>query len=124
MLVVSNTSPLLNLAIIDHLSLLRQQVGNVVVPPAVIEELRIGEDLPGSSVLQKAVETGWLTVQTVENRDLVEVLCLDLDRGEAEAIALALQIKADRVLLDEQEGRRIAKLLNLEVTGVRRYRTP
>lgn len=118
MLVVSNTSPLLNLAIIGHLSLLHQQFGEVWIPPAVIEELRVEEDLPGSHTLREATETGWLRVKAVEVRNLVEILRRDLDKGEAEAIALALQIGADRILLDEREGRRIAKQLGLEVTGV------
>jgi hypothetical protein len=49
--VVSNTSPLLNLAIINHLFLLPQQFGQVLIPQAVLAELKIDQDLPGSSVL-------------------------------------------------------------------------
>ncbi|WP_223257355.1 DUF3368 domain-containing protein [Phormidesmis priestleyi] len=41
-----------------------------------------------------------------------------LDRGEAEAIALAIELKADWTLLDEREGRKVAKSLGLKVTGV------
>ena len=54
----------------------------------------------------------------MEDQTLVQVLQRDLDGGEAEAIALALQVKAGRVLLDEREGRRVAKSLGLKVTGV------
>jgi uncharacterized protein len=57
-------------------------------------------------------------IQAVEDIDLVEVLRRDLDGGEAEAIALAIQLKAERILLDEKEGRRIAKTLGLRSTGV------
>lgn len=116
--VVSNTSPLLNLAIVGHLSLLRQQFGEICIPPAVIEELRVEEDLPGSHAVREAIDAGWLGVEEVEDHALVKVLQRDLDRGEAEAIALALQMKAKRVLLDEREGRRVAKSLGLKVTGV------
>jgi len=45
---VSNTSPILNLAIIDYLFLMREQFGQLFIPPAVLHELRIEEDLPGS----------------------------------------------------------------------------
>lgn len=41
-----------------------------------------------------------------------------LDRGEAEAIILAIDLKADRILLDERDGRKVAKSLGLKVTGV------
>lgn len=115
--VVSNTSPVLNLAIIDRLSLLRQQFGEIWIPSAVLEELRVGEDLPGSQVVRDAMEAGWLRVEEVKDRPFVQVLQRDLDKGEAEAIALALQMKAEWTLLDEREGRRVAKSLGLKVTG-------
>jgi len=49
---------------------------------------------------------------------LVSTLERDLDRGEAETIALALDMSADVVLLDEQDGRRAAQRLGLRVVGV------
>ena len=118
MLVVSNTSPVLNLAIVNQLFLLQEQFGQVLIPAASLEELRIHEELPGSEVIRKTLEVGWLRVEEVEDRTLVHVLREDLDRGEAEAIALAIQVKAARILLDEREGRRVAKSLGLKITGV------
>jgi hypothetical protein len=50
--------------------------------------------------------------------NLVNLLTLELHRGEAEAIALALEIKADWLLMDEREGRAVARQLGLQVTGV------
>jgi len=108
----------LNLAIIDRLSLLRQQFGEIWIPSAVLEKLRVGEDLPGSQMVRDAMEAGWLRVEEVKDRPFVQVLQRDLDKGEAEAIALALQVKAEWTLLDEREGRRVAKSLGLKVTGV------
>ena len=116
--VVSNTSPVLNLAIIDRLSLLRQQFEEIWIPSAVLEEMRVEEDLPGSQAVRDAMEAGWLRVEEVKDRPLVQVLQRDLDKGEAEAVALALQMKAEWTLLDEREGRRVAKSLGLKVTGV------
>lgn len=116
--VVSDTSPVLNLAIIGRLFLLRQQFGEIWIPSAVLEELRVGEDLPGSQRVREAIESGWLRVEEVKDWALVQVLQRDLDKGEAEAIALALQVKAEWTLLDEREGRRVAKSLGLKVTGV------
>ena len=118
MLVVSDTSPVLNLAIIGRLDLLHQQFGTVWLPQAVIDELRSEQDLPGSMAVREAIPAGWLGSEPVEDPVRVALLERDLDRGEAEAIALALQKHADWLLLDEREGRRVAKSLGLQVTGV------
>ena len=57
--VVSNTSPVLNLAIIKHLSLMHEQFGEVVIPRAVWEELHVEEDLPGTHIIQGALTEGF-----------------------------------------------------------------
>jgi predicted nucleic acid-binding protein len=108
----------LNLAIIDQLDLLRQQFGEILIPKAVLEELRVEEILPGSDHLREALVAGWLQVREVNNPSLVQLLQRDLDRGEAEAIALALLLDADWIILDERDGRRIAKSFGLQVTGI------
>ena len=118
MLVVSNTSPILNLAIIGQLELIRQQFGQVQIPLAVLSELKVFEDRPGSKEIQAAVDMGWIEVQEVSSQLSVQVLQQVLDRSESEAITLAIDLKADRILLDERDGRKIAKSLGLKVTGV------
>ena len=60
---VSSTSPLLNLAIIGRLELVRAQFEGVIVPPAVVEELQLEEGRPGSSALRQAVEEEWIAVE-------------------------------------------------------------
>lgn len=116
--VVSNTSPILNLAIIEKLDLLRQQFRQLVIPPAVFNELKPMDNLPGSHFIAEAVQSGWLTIQNPANHSLIRVLRRELDEGESEAIALALETGAQRILLDEREGRRIAKALGLKITGI------
>jgi len=54
----------------------------------------------------------------VIGQPLVQVLRRELDKGEAEAIALASELQAERILLDEREGRRVAKSLRMKVTGL------
>ncbi len=54
----------------------------------------------------------------MSNRELVLALIRDLDQGEAESIALAIELEADLLILDEREGRRLAKQFGLNVTGV------
>ncbi len=95
MLVISNTSPLLNLAIINRLHLIREQFTEITIPSVVLKELRIDENLPGSPQLKEAFDTSWIKVKAVENEAFVQLLRRELDEGEAEAIALAVELKAD-----------------------------
>ncbi len=116
--VVSNTSPILNLAIIGEISLLRDQFGEILIPGAVLEELRVEENLPGSQGVHDAIKAGWIRIETVKQDPLVRAMQRDLDKGEAEAIALAMQVNAGWVLMDERDGRKAAKSMKLKVVGV------
>jgi uncharacterized protein len=115
---VSNTSPILNLALIGRLQLLQEQFRDVSITEGVLEELRVRENLPGSKEILAALNGGWIQVVKLSDSAMLRVLGRDLDRGEAEAIALALETRADFVLLDERDARTIAKDLGLNVTGV------
>ncbi|MEI8040512.1 MAG: DUF3368 domain-containing protein [Verrucomicrobiota bacterium] len=116
MLVVSNTSPLSNLAIIGRLALVREQFGGVVIPPAVQAELSLNPKSNARVALEAALRDGWIRVMPLAStvpRDLLSAL----DPGEAQALSLALQTKADLVLLDESAARRRAAQLGLQFTG-------
>lgn len=112
MIVVSDTSPLLNLAVIGQLELLHLLYGDI--PQAVYDELvDTGANMPGSNTIQS---TSWITVKHVENRLLVASLKLQLDEGEAEA--LATELEADLLLVDERKARTVADHLGLKFTGL------
>lgn len=114
-MVVSNTSPLMNLAIIGRLDLLRHLYETIHVPDAVWDELvKQGAGKPGSEAIAAA---SWIQTHTVQNQHLVAALREQLDPGESEAIALALELKATLILLDETEGRRVTTLYGLNKTG-------
>lgn len=116
MIVVSNTSPLTSLAAISQFELLRELFGQIHIAQGVWSELNHGgQRHPGSREVENA---SWVDRHEVENRTFVTILQRDLDRGEAETLALALQLKADLVLLDEQEGRHAANRLGLHCLGV------
>jgi uncharacterized protein len=116
MIVVSNTSPLTNLAAIGKFDLLHQLFEKIIIPEAVWEELNYGGNTwPGSREVDFA---DWIEKRHVEDRNLVLALKGDLDNGEAESIGLALELQADLLLLDEHEGRRAAARLGLSVIGV------
>lgn len=74
-----------------------------------------GRRHPGSLEVERAT---WIQRRGVSNQNLAVVLRRDLDRGEAETLALAMELKADLVLLDEQEARRAAIRLGLRPVGV------
>ena len=116
MIVVSNTSPLTNLAAIGKFDLLQKLYREIYIPEAVWNELNAqGRQWPGR---QEVAEAAWIKRQTVTDEPLVISLQLDLDRGEAESIGLALSLAAEWILLDETEGRRIARRLGLRPVGV------
>ncbi len=116
MIIVSDTWPINNLAAIGQLALLRQLYGTVIIPEAVFRELTEPE-FPVAGATE--VETfDWIQTRQVNSLAVVEALRNELDIGEAEAIALALELEADQILIDESRGRAIAARLNLRYTGI------
>lgn len=119
MIVVSDTSPITNLAAIGQLDLLCQLYTTIVIPLAVYNEMVIvGKPVPGAVEVQTL---SWIQPQTVS--DVQAVIDLqknqdEIDLGEAEAILLAQQLKADLLLMDERHGRAIAVNYGLRVTGL------
>lgn len=116
MIIVSDTSPINNLAAINQLYLLHQLYETVLIPEAVYRELT-EPDFPvaGSTEVQTF---DWIQICAVSNRTLVEALSNELDIGEAEAIVLAVEMQAEQVLIDERRGRLVATRLNLRSTGI------
>jgi predicted nucleic acid-binding protein len=64
------------------------------------------------------IGAGWIKPRPREDQSLGRLLRASLDAGEAEAIALALELSADLILLDEKDGRSVAARAGLRVTGV------
>ena len=119
MLVISDTTAITNLAAINQLSLLHALYGQIVIPEAVEHELVIpGVSNPGASEVQSQ---SWIITQAVLDHSLVTRLLAEheaLDIGEAEAIALTVELKADLLLIDDGVGRRIAKERGLVITDL------
>ncbi|MGO8765988.1 MAG: DUF3368 domain-containing protein [Limisphaerales bacterium] len=117
MQVVSNTSPISNLAIIGRLEFLRRRYSIVSIPPAVADELAALSHPAGLKCVQAALADRWLVVEPVE-KAVFRPLPFPLDAGETAAIALACQIKAGVLLMDEKRGREAARHCGLVVAGV------
>ena len=113
-LAVADSTPIISLALMGKLDLLRHLYCQVVVPPAVQREvLAGGPGAVGHAELQQATSLQVVPLQNVRRADMLS----DLDRGEAEVIALAQESNADLAIIDERLARRHAKRLGLILTG-------
>ena len=116
--VISDAGPLIALARIGEIDLLRRMYGWVVVPPAVCSELAIDSSRPGAKVLAGMFAAGWIAVEAVVDSRVRSELDQLLGPGEAEAIALAEQEEPSFLLIDDARGRRTARLRGVPVVGV------
>jgi predicted nucleic acid-binding protein len=88
----------------------------VIIPEAVYQEITGSvPGLPGALAIQ---ELQWIVSQPVQNDAVVRALQGELDHGEAEAIALAVELQAGLILIDERRARAIAARMGLNVVGV------
>jgi uncharacterized protein len=114
--VVSDASPLISLAVIGHLEILKQLYAQVIIPQAVYQEITgHGPGLPSTREVQTLE---WIISQPVQNSVVAHALQGELDDGEAEAITLAVEMQADLLLVDERRARTVATRLGLNVVGV------
>ncbi|MEM7796689.1 MAG: DUF3368 domain-containing protein [Cyanobacteria bacterium P01_C01_bin.118] len=116
MIVVSDTSALSNLALVNHLWLLKSIYQTVIIPEAVASELAAASNQTISDILK----LDWIQTQSLNNLQLANQLQQDrgLDIGEASAIALALELQADDLLIDERLGRKEALQRGLSIIGI------
>lgn len=113
--VVSDTSPVRALEFIGELWILERLFGEVIIPPTVALELL--EPTDPLRIVEYA-DSPFIRVQaTADAARVSELMRQKLDRGESEAIALALEIEASPILIDESRGRRIATSNGLTVVG-------
>ena len=116
MIVVSDTTILSGLIQIDRLDILRQIYGKIIIPEQVYTELR---SIPNPALdLYHTLLVDWIDIRSVSNLSLLHTLQQQLDKGEAEALALAVEVSADLVLIDELRGRAKADELGLTYTGL------
>lgn len=116
MIVVSNTTPLIGLAIVGQFDLLRRFYGEIILAEAVYQEVVVaGREAGGAK--REVSSVGWIQVKAVHDRLAVDVLLDELDLGEAETIVLARELGAGWVLMDERKGRRKLTQLNQPKIG-------
>lgn len=121
-LVIADAGPLIGLARVDGLGLLRQLFQEIWITPAVLQELQLDQrnDAPEVSVLTAALSDGWITIHGERAGDFAP-LNPGVDPGEASAISLGLHLQnaghAVLLLIDDRAGRAEARHHNLTVTG-------
>ncbi len=117
MIIISDTSIIINLARVEHLHLLPQLFQEVVIPKAVFQEVVIeGNGQPGATEI---AEADWIEVIACQNQSFIQTLLDEIDLGEAEAIGLALeQTDEALLLLDERRGRSVADRFLLTHIGI------
>lgn len=102
--IISDTSCLIILTNIGELDLLRKLYGQIITTVEIAEEF--GEPLPD-----------WIEINAPTDKYRQKILELQIDKGEASAIALALEIPDSVIILDDQKARKVAEKLGLEITG-------
>ena len=116
MIVVSDTSPISNLIIIGRLDILRSVFSEVLLPPSVDAEVRAL--IQFGFELNTYTNANWIKVIEPTDSEKVASLRISLDDGEAEAIALALEVDCDLLLMDERIGTAIARQEGLQTVGL------
>lgn len=114
MTVVSDSSPIIALASIGHINLLKQLYVTITIPNAVFQEIT-KENLPGCKEVNSL---NWFKITSVKDNLKASSLQMELDIGEAEAIILAIELKADLLLIDERKGKLVADKFLIENIGV------
>jgi predicted nucleic acid-binding protein len=115
--IVSNTTPINYLVLIDHIAVLPQLYARVIIPQAVLEELQ-DEGTPVKVKVWVAAHPAWLEVRMVAVP--LDASLAVLDVGEREAIGLAQELAADALIIDEPAGRVAAQRQGVRVIGTLR----
>lgn len=119
MLVVSDTSPITNLAAVGHLDLLRALYTQIIIPEEVRDELVLGGAGANPGAHEVLTEP-WFVVGSVDLQERGQVARTypALDIGEVAALALAVARSADLILLADKSARRAAATLKLSYIGI------
>ena len=116
-LIVADAGPLIGMAQVGLLPLLKDLYSQVLIPPQVHHELQIPLLRPGYEALAAALDAAWISVETPRaTTDFDQIKEILGESGEAEAIALAEQRHTD-LLIDEKRGRAVALSRGLQIVG-------
>ena len=112
---ISNTTPIIALSSIGQLELLKEMYKKIYIPGAVYDEIIIKKDSIAAREL--LANKDWIIKTTVNDKFTKQILSSSIHIGEAEVIALANEIKADLIILDDYLARQYAEKANIKITG-------
>lgn len=115
--VVVDSSVLITLAAGEQFHLLREFYSTIHIPPEVWKETTTAPKTFGVQEVQRAKSEGWLIVQSPQDLAKVASLPFNLQPGETEALALALELTGALLLVDDAQGRKAAAALGIAYTG-------
>jgi predicted nucleic acid-binding protein len=112
MKVVCNTTPILSLSAIHKLSLLNDLFRKFYIPTVVYQEIKAKNGVGFTDIDHVDVE-----IVSIQNTAYLQLLCNELDEGEAQAIVLAKELNVDILIIDERLGYKIAQSQQIYVIG-------
>lgn len=110
MTVVSNATPIITLASIGRIDILKYFFDKVYIPKAVYDEIKSKQ-----AYGYKEIDDEFFIIKTINDSFAQDILLNDLDLGEAQTIVLAKELNSDIVLIDETIGYNIARSQRLNV---------
>ncbi|MFM2225038.1 MAG: hypothetical protein RJA07_1240 [Bacteroidota bacterium] len=113
MIVVSDTSPILCLIRIEKLFLLEKIFQKIILPKSVFDELVELHHIQPNTLTEPA----YIEIVSAKNLKQVNELEQQLDKGEAEAIVISIELNADLLLIDERLGTQMAHQYHLHTKG-------
>lgn len=118
MKIVSDTGPIIGLAKIGKIILLKNIADEVIIPPMVYKEL-FGKTGPESNEIDQALNTFIMVKRDIDVEEATKIELAGLGEGEKQAIGLASRLDNDVILLlDDRAGRQVAARLNIFTTGL------
>lgn len=113
-IVISNTSPIFYLHRLEQLELLHKLYGRILVPEAVVAELKAGE-AQGEDV-PDITDYDWIEIRSVHIPEVVSLI-MDLGPGEAQVLAMALENPGSLAIIDDRLAREMAQTRDIRITG-------
>lgn len=120
MRVICNTGPIIGLLAINRINLIHELFGEVVMPQGVYAELFHPDHLLPQNALEvtRLIDTGVITLYSVQNADLVRNLTGRLHQGELEVIVGAKELQIDLAIIDEISARKFASQFLIDTIGL------
>lgn len=114
-MIISNTTPISNFLKLGRIDILKSLFPRIHIPPAVKQEL--DDYFSENTVWNACLQKDYFIIQKIRSLLTVQQLVMNLHIGEAEAICLYLEQKADLFLMDDKDGRKCAELNKIQLTG-------